>query len=344
MANSLVDKDSTVSGQVEGLIKKGSPLLTQAQTATKQEFQNRGLLSSSMAAEAGQEALYKSAMPIAQQDASTYAASGLSTQEANQELALSKQEAEQELELTKQKGIETKSIDAQSQKATSDLSTQQTDEAIFKAKEQQAIDHTDMGIQAYYDAKTADIASTYDLQLQKLVNSGQLSAATVNNASNKAIADANIAAEKLIKEMGVDSANYATFNGNILNAGNTLMASNLDVMLDTSMTTDQKTTAMANNFKTFQVVTKAAASIASIDLQFVGSNALMDATPEETIAALSEEYGGAILTKDIVTKWNAADASARTKFAAEMGGIDVMKIDADIKLLAKAFANQGVTP
>lgn len=62
---------STVAGQLESVTANGSPLMTQAETAAKQASASRGLLNSSIAVGAGQEAVYRTALPIAQADAST---------------------------------------------------------------------------------------------------------------------------------------------------------------------------------------------------------------------------------------------------------------------------------
>lgn len=64
----------TVAGQIEGLIAKNSPLMQQAETAALQQMNRRGLLNSSMAVGAGQEAVLKQALPIAQADANAYLA------------------------------------------------------------------------------------------------------------------------------------------------------------------------------------------------------------------------------------------------------------------------------
>jgi hypothetical protein len=67
-------KDSqTVQGQVQGLIAANSPLMQQAEAASKQQMNQRGLLNTSMAVGAGQEAVIKQALPIAQQDAQLFA-------------------------------------------------------------------------------------------------------------------------------------------------------------------------------------------------------------------------------------------------------------------------------
>lgn len=68
-----VDAPQTVAGQVTGLIDANSPLMQQAATKAKQSMNSTGLLNSSMAVGAGQNAVIGAALPIAQADASTYA-------------------------------------------------------------------------------------------------------------------------------------------------------------------------------------------------------------------------------------------------------------------------------
>lgn len=68
-----VDTNQTVQGQTAGLIAGESPLMQLAQTQAKREMNQRGLLNSSMAVGAGQEAVIKQALPIATQDATVYA-------------------------------------------------------------------------------------------------------------------------------------------------------------------------------------------------------------------------------------------------------------------------------
>lgn len=63
----------TVQGQLQGIIAANSPLLQQAETQAKQQMAQRGLLNTSMAVGAGQEAVIKQALPIATQDATLFA-------------------------------------------------------------------------------------------------------------------------------------------------------------------------------------------------------------------------------------------------------------------------------
>lgn len=77
-----VDNKQTVQGQVDDIIRKDSPLMQQAATRARQTSNARGMINSSMAVGAGQEAVISAALPIAQQDASTYSAAHTNTQNA----------------------------------------------------------------------------------------------------------------------------------------------------------------------------------------------------------------------------------------------------------------------
>lgn len=68
-----VNGNQTVAGQVKGIIDSNSPLMQQAVQKANEASNGKGLLNSSMAVTSGQSALYGAAMPIAQQDAQTYA-------------------------------------------------------------------------------------------------------------------------------------------------------------------------------------------------------------------------------------------------------------------------------
>ncbi len=70
------DQNATVAGQLNKITATSSPLIDQATTAGKQQSQARGLLNSTMGITAGLDAAYRTALPIAQQDANTFASAG----------------------------------------------------------------------------------------------------------------------------------------------------------------------------------------------------------------------------------------------------------------------------
>lgn len=74
--NWTVAPNQTVANQIETLISKDSPLMQQARTRALQSQNASGRLNSTMAASAGEAAVYDAAMPIATADARTYADAG----------------------------------------------------------------------------------------------------------------------------------------------------------------------------------------------------------------------------------------------------------------------------
>lgn len=75
-------KTETVSGQVDSILAKDSPLMQRARTIASQGMAQRGLVNSSMAQGAGTAAMIDRATPIAQQDAATYSNRAMANQEA----------------------------------------------------------------------------------------------------------------------------------------------------------------------------------------------------------------------------------------------------------------------
>jgi hypothetical protein len=68
-----INDQQTVAGQLSGILAKKSPLMQRAETTGLQQANARGLLNSSMAAGAAQDAMIDRATPIATADADVYA-------------------------------------------------------------------------------------------------------------------------------------------------------------------------------------------------------------------------------------------------------------------------------
>ncbi|MES2183038.1 MAG: hypothetical protein V4505_00700 [Pseudomonadota bacterium] len=81
----VVTPDQTVEGRINNLVNPNSPIIQQAMARAAQQANSRGLLNSSIATTAGQDAAYTAAMPIATADAATFAkAAGYNADESNQ--------------------------------------------------------------------------------------------------------------------------------------------------------------------------------------------------------------------------------------------------------------------
>ena len=85
ISNWDVLNNQTVQGQIGGIIASNSPLLQQARANSLAQMNSRGLVNSSMALGEGEKAVFSAALPIATQDAATYAnAAQLNANAANQ--------------------------------------------------------------------------------------------------------------------------------------------------------------------------------------------------------------------------------------------------------------------
>lgn len=78
-----VSDKETVSGQVNDLLNKDNPIMQTARSQALSAANSRGLLNSSMAVQAGEQAAINSALPIATQDAATYHDTATRNQEAS---------------------------------------------------------------------------------------------------------------------------------------------------------------------------------------------------------------------------------------------------------------------
>lgn len=74
-----VDKPQTVQGQMDDITRKDSPLMQQADTRARQKAAARGGLNGTLYAGTAQNELMAAALPIAQQDASTFNAANTNT-------------------------------------------------------------------------------------------------------------------------------------------------------------------------------------------------------------------------------------------------------------------------
>jgi hypothetical protein len=85
-----VTPEKTVQGQLGKILQAGNPLLEAAKARAMKQAASRGLVNTSVAAQAGEEAIVNQALPIAQQDASTYYNQGIANQDVQNKFAENK--------------------------------------------------------------------------------------------------------------------------------------------------------------------------------------------------------------------------------------------------------------
>ena len=188
-----VAPDQTVQNQIQGIIKADSPLMQMARTQSLQSQAAKGLGNSSLAIGAGQTAVYGAAMPIASQDASTYANAAKTNAELGTQVSIanagfkndaskfnvgaSNTSSMQQRDLIAQNRLQQTGIAA-------DLTKQQNDIAAQKAMQQSAISADWNKQQSFqnYDAalKTA---------MQATDQAGRVELQNLDSATRKALAD-----------------------------------------------------------------------------------------------------------------------------------------------------------
>ncbi len=82
------DESKGVAGRVNSITSSGSPLMETARTRAAQATAKRGLLNSTLGAQAGEQAVIETATPIAQADASLYQQQRLTNQTAQNNAAV----------------------------------------------------------------------------------------------------------------------------------------------------------------------------------------------------------------------------------------------------------------
>jgi len=189
----------TVQGQITGIIDANSPLMQQAARRANEAANARGLLNSSIAVGAGQEAVMDRALPIATQDANTYTNTRLANQNStNAGLQFSAAAENQASQTNATLGTDTSQKNAA---AANNLQLTNMDQAFKSAIAntdaqnkvvlQQLGDQTKVGlanIEADYKTLMQTSSSAADMYRQTLDSIGKVVSDTNMNAAAKATA------------------------------------------------------------------------------------------------------------------------------------------------------------
>lgn len=221
-------QNQSVADRVTGMLQTGSPLLDAAQTKSTQAYNAKGLANSSMAAQAGTEALINTATPIATADANNIAAQNLSKQNAGQTGALQGQQIAGNITTT---GMTTGSQEKQTgMQVAGQLQQTQMQTASAQLINQNTIDanRADLLSQLGSNEKIAAGQQALALQQtgmqltsQQLIDANDLKAAmdrtTASNTSAQTIAAGTVAEQNqsnIAAAVSNANASYTTaFNG-----------------------------------------------------------------------------------------------------------------------------------
>jgi len=212
-----IAEDDTVESRVTGVLAKGSPLITQAQTAAKQEANRRGLLNTSMAVTAGTDAAIRTALPIASQDASQIHAKNLSRQGAAQTTSLAEGQQAHEA------GLQTAQIAHQ---ASERVGGQEHQAALQTTKQEHELTSQQKAQAHQASTQAANIAAQKEIQtagsesqlkLQEIGIAADAAGAELNRDAQARIAGMNVAASDREKAISAAVAIEATYSAALAN-------------------------------------------------------------------------------------------------------------------------------
>ena len=251
------DTNSTVQGQLSGILKTGSPLLDRAETKAAQAANSRGLLNSTMAITAGQSALYDAALPIAQQDASTFADAGKTNAQQRTQVGLANasaanSSAQQAAGFQQQSNLQTQDLAAQAAQQQRELASRY-DLASLDANSRMALQQADAANQQKLQAANAalqtglqanDLAvkqsmQQYDAAVQQAMN-GQ------NNENKLKLAQMDADTKTNLAEIEAKYKNQLQANSSMATTYQSYADAVTRIMLDTNLDADAKKSAIEN--------------------------------------------------------------------------------------------------
>lgn len=190
----VVPQTATVQDRVRDIVGEDSALMQQAKQRATQEMNQRGLVNSSLAIGAGQQAVIAQALPIAQQDAQTYANAATNT--ANQQNAASQFTAGAQNTVGLANAQQANAASANNQQAAVQLANTQ-----MQREAQVAL--------ANLDTQTRLALSTMDTQTRQLLQTNQ----GASNAYVQAVTNiSNITTSNTMSQEAKDSAVASQIN------------------------------------------------------------------------------------------------------------------------------------
>lgn len=241
------DESKGVAGRVSALTNSASPLMETARTKAKQYSASRGLLNSTLAGQAGEQAVIETATPIANADAGLYQQQSLTNQTArNSALTQNANNA-----LTA--GVQGSQMDVSQDQASKSLMEQARQFGVTSGQNQQQIDArnaqfdktlTEQGRQ--FDTTRTDNASMFDRELGE--KSRQFG---LTQDQQMGLAKMNVDSKMALAKVEQDYKTEIQSSANIANAWGTVMQGIAAIQTDPTLDGDTKKTLIENNLSQF---------------------------------------------------------------------------------------------
>jgi len=263
----VVTKEETVAGQMEGLLGKESPLMTMSRTKAAETANMRGMLSSTMAVQAGEAAAIQSALPIAQQDAQIYAQSGQSSQEAAQEIASTTHKGEVSGGLiTKEYGLKSE-LSGQEAAQQKELSTQQAGEKAALSTQEATQAQTLAAQQKDYTLAIDTNKSQWDMQIRQMMETNSFNIATMQDLGNTTRTNIEAANRALLTAVEVDSAERQAVIGLSKDLGQQFQVT-LNNIAVSDLNANAKTMALNNAYNSYVSLMTTGAKLAGLNISW----------------------------------------------------------------------------
>ena len=178
-----IPESASVSERVSGLIEEGSTFTERAKAGARIEANRRGLINSSIAIQAGEEAAQKAALPIASQEAKQIQQQNLQTQGEQQQT---------------QEAIAERAFKASETSLARDFST--TENAADRAARQGLLETE---LTSREDIAAADRVQAKELQTAQIFSTEGLAA--LDNDTRVAITNLNTSSQQAISELQIAS-------------------------------------------------------------------------------------------------------------------------------------------
>lgn len=179
-SGSTISDNALVQNRFNGLIAENSPLIQMARTKALQDMNARGTQNSSMAQGAADAAAYAAALPIAQQDAATYAEADLDSHATQNKAGLVSQAANYDTQSLANQGLVSGALADQT--FDNNVSTMMLENDI--AKDQTAFTHPytkelakmgyDAAIKQTNISSSASIASSVASSMASILNNSTI--------------------------------------------------------------------------------------------------------------------------------------------------------------------------
>lgn len=224
-----LDAEDTVEGRLARLTSSSSPLIKQATTDANQAMNSRGLINSSIAVGAAQDAVIKNALPIAQADAAASLAVKQTNVAAENAVQMQKLIGSQNLAQIDAQTVSTLKVNQQQIDAQTDRDILMHQQAMEEAK-------NNGDITAARDAQL----QVYNLQSMKQQQQNQLDVLTITQQYQKEISALQFDQQKQLAQITQQNAQALQSSAAAVNLYGQTMQNIMTIGSDPNTTAAQK--------------------------------------------------------------------------------------------------------